>query len=480
MKNTLKINLFIVFTMCSLLSSFELWAKVDTQKTINKVISAYGGKHLTNASTLTINEVFKSTMPKQSETPATLNLRKTTRNTLIDFTAQTAQVTQELNQREIIFNQRNIFKKNTAYYINLVSGTYRENSNANIESIIGQSLLLNDIGLARLLFENRSTVKNMTQSNIENIQYHSLTMTVPNYGELTLFIDMKSHLIVRMIRTHPKLGEIKTEFSQVVNQDNISFAKNTEVFYDAELNLFVLERNIDIDVVLADDFASIDSFKLQGKDLTPHDMTVTALSDNTYLVGKGHVNSLFYIDGVNVIGADIYAGVMARFLALKKYLNKDLVLEAMIVTHHHIDHLSGLNELSSTATKLIAAKAHKEEIVANITNEFDLSKLVLINNSASLANGKVHVYDIATAHSAHNLVFYVAAEKLLFTADYFHSSIENEKIIGFPDLLNFRQNIDKLDITVEKFAGVHGVRLLSYQQLIDATNSYKPFNLTDI
>ena len=469
-----------MFYLCTMLISFNLWADNNTDLIINNVISAYGGENLTKAKTLSINEVFKSTMPKQSETPDTLNLRQTTRAVVIDFTAQKAQVTQQLKQREITFSQRNIFKKNIAYHVNLVTKTYRKNSNAGIENIIGHSLLLNDIGLAWLLFENRSSVVKLGETSIENIAYHSLVMIVPSYGELTLTIDKNTYFIIRMTRSHPRLGEIKTDFSQVVSRNNISYAKNTEVFYGTTLNLFVFERDIIIDAILPEGFAVLDDYQQQGLDLTNHEMTVTALSENTYLVGKGHVNSIFYVDGINVIGADIYAGIMTRFLALKKHLNKELVLDKMIITHHHIDHLSGLNELTQTTTKLIAARAHNKEILSNITTEFDLNKLILINDSISLARGKVKIYDIATAHAAHNLVFYIPTEKLLFTADYFHSSIKGEQIIGFPDLINFRKSIEKLNINIEKFAGVHGVRLLSYQQLLDATNSYKPYNLTEI
>jgi len=440
-------------------------------------VSAYGGEYLTKAQTLSINEVFKSTMPKQSETPETLNLRKTTRAVVIDFTAQKAQVIQQLQQREITFNQQNIFNKNTAYYVNLTSKTYREKSGVTKENIIGHSLLLNDIGLARLLFENRSTVKNVGEKRIENIAYHALTLVVPSYGEITLIIDKDSFYIVRMTRNHPRLGEIKTNFSQVTHKNNISYSTNTEVFFGSTLNIFVLERDIKINVELAEDFTVITAYQKQGKDLTHKEMTVTALSENTYLVGKGHVNSIFYVDGNSVIGADIYAGVMTRFLALKAHLNRELVLDKMIITHHHIDHLSGLNELPLT-TELIAATAHEKEVISNITTEFDVNKLTLINNPISLAHGKVQVFDIATAHAAHNLIFYIPAERLLFTADYFHSSIENEQLVGFPDLINFRRNIEKLNISVEKFAGVHGVRLLSYQQLVDATDNYKPVKLT--
>ena len=87
-----------MFYLCTMLISFNLWADNNTDLIINNVISAYGGENLTKAKTLSINEVFKSTMPKQSETPDTLNLRQTTRAVVIDFTAQKAQVTQQLKE----------------------------------------------------------------------------------------------------------------------------------------------------------------------------------------------------------------------------------------------------------------------------------------------------------------------------------------------------------------------------------------------
>jgi hypothetical protein len=465
----------IVIIIC-LAMTYTAQAENKTSLLMQKVFHAYGGKTLTNARSLTINETYKSTMVGQSETPETLNLREVTQSAIIDFEHNEAQVSQKIAQREITFYIRRIFKEQLYYSINLVNNSYGAPQKATRFQVSSYAVYINDIALARLLFDKKTAVKSLPDISIAAIAYGHLSMSTPDGKNISLYIDKSSGLIKHSMRKHPNLGDIRTDFSNIVKIGKIQYAKNTEVFYGKNLARVVLNRTVELNHKLPSDFADLSSFHQHSVDLYPSTMTVRALSEQVFLVGKGAVNSLFFVDGKNVVGVESYAGVRARFNALKKHLKRDLVLTDLVVTHHHSDHISGINELAQSNVNIVTAETHKGLLKQNITDEISDSRFITVNNSLNLAGGKIKIFDIATAHSAHNLVFYVPLEQLLFAADYYRSSYDGEKIHGFTDLVNFRHAIDQLNIKVTTFTSAHGVKLLDYQQLTNATDNTRPFN----
>lgn len=454
---------------------------VNVGAVIDKVSNAYGGEYLTNADNLTIKESYKRTMVGQSETPEILNLRKIDRTAIVDFTTNRAQVTQSIKQREITFFMRRIFNQGLFYNINLLDNTYGQPVPANRQTISGFAMLLNDIGVAKLLTENIATAKLLSEMTIEAVPFHGISFTLPNGEQLTIYINKESGFIKRTLRQHPSVGLIRTEFSHVVHSKHFSYAKETESFFNNELAMVVINREVTLNTALPNKFANVKQYQQRNKDLYPSKMTVRQLSDNVYLVGKAAVHSLFIVNGNNVIGGESYAGIVERFEALKKHLAKPLQLTDLVVTHHHSDHLSGVHELAPLSTNIVTVKAHSQEIINRMPAEFDKKRLVFVDSELLLNNNianniAVKVFDIATAHSSHNLILFIPAEKLVYAADYYRSSNEAEEIVGFTDLVNFRQAIDKLGVQAEKFASVHGIRLLTSQQLIDATDNYLKFN----
>ncbi len=469
-----------------LLINYSAWAieqqstKINTvsiENVVNQMSKAYGGEFLINAKNLTIKETYKRTMVGQSETPEILNLRTIDRTAIIDFTTNKAQITQSIKQREISFFMRRIFSAGLYYNINLIDNTYSQPFEANRQTASGFTMLLNDIGVAKLVLENMASVKLLADSNIEAMPFYTLSITLPNGEQLRVNIDQKSGFIKRTLREHPSVGLIRTEFSNVVRRDNFAYAKDTEAFFNQELAMVVIDRDVKLNAKLDENFASYKQYQQRSKDLYPAKMTVRQLSKNAYLVGKAAVHSLFVVHGNKVIGAESYAGVVERFEVLKKHLSKPLMLTDLVVTHHHSDHLSGIDELASLNTNIITVKAHRQEILKRMPADFNASRLVFVDETLSLNSSierstAIEVFDITTAHSSHNLILFLPETKLVYAADYYRSSNDSEEIVGFTDLVNFRNAIDKLNIQAEKFASVHGIRILTYNQLVNATDNY--------
>ncbi len=466
----------IVFVISLFTVSVFTYADDNRSFVINKVIQAYGGDNLVNVKNLTIEEIYKSAMIGQSETPETLNLRRVTQTSTLDFAGNSAEVRQKIAQREIDFYFRKIYKNGLSYNINLVSNSYAEPLAANRFQVTGYTMLLNDIGLARLLVENKANIIHHKNAKFANVYFEHLELKLANDSNIQLYVDKRTWLIKHSFRQHRTFGQIRSDFFQHQQSSGLTYANETEVFYGKALALVTLKRKILVNQELPEDFAQTKMHHQHSPHLYSKDMIVRSIAKNTYLVGKGAVHSIFYIDGDNVYGAESYAGVMARFNALEEYLSKKLTLKSLVVTHHHSDHISGINELAESDTNIITVKEHLPVLQESIKSTLPVSRFTLIEQSANFANGKIQVFDIATAHSSHNLVFYVPSEQLLFVADHYRASYLDEKIIGFTDLVNFRNAIDNLPIKIKTFASVHGINLLDYKTLIEATDNNQVFN----
>jgi len=466
----------LLTSLCLALMSLGVIAEDDKSLLIAKVTQAYGGEKLVKAKNLTIHESYKSAMFGQSETPESLNLRKVVQTSILDFESNTAEVTQKFAQREIDFYFRKIYKNGQFFNINLVNDSYPEPQTTSRFQATGYIMLINDIGLARLLIENPNEVAVQNDIVLANIAYDNLQMKLPNGLKLSLYIDKSTGRIRHSIRHHRTYGKIRTDFSNYQQVDGLTYASETEVFYGKDLAMVTLNREVQVNQVLENSFAQVELFHQHSPDLYPLEMTVRNIGENVYLVGKGAVHSIFFVEGDLVYGAESYAGVMDRFKALEKKLNKKLKLHSLVVTHHHSDHISGINELASSDAQIVTVAEHLPVLQDKLKEPQPLSRFTIVDQAVKLANGKVQVFDITTAHSEHNLLFYIPAEQLLFVADHYRSSYKEEEIIAFTDLLNFRNAIDNLPVTVKTFTSVHGTKLLDYQTLVEATDSYQAFN----
>ena len=97
----------------------------------------------------------------------------------------------------------------------------------------------------------------------------------------------------------------------------------------------------------------------------------------------------------------------------------------------------------------------------------------IIKDKATLGNGAVEVYDIATMHADNYLLVYVPAAKLVFAEDHFETQLKVAVPRVHKDMLMFRKAMEALPIDVEFLIDGHSPRLLSITEFNEATNNYQ-------
>ena len=127
-------------------------------------------------------------------------------------------------------------------------------------------------------------------------------------------------------------------------------------------------------------------------------VTIPCLADNYAFLIANESGEAALVDAPEA--APINAELAARGWTLK----------TVLLTHHHWDHVEGLDELTGReGLTVIGAKADAHRLPP-------LSQEVSDGENFTLLGEDVHVFDVS-GHTLNHIAFYMPASKLLFTAD---------------------------------------------------------------
>jgi glyoxylase-like metal-dependent hydrolase (beta-lactamase superfamily II) len=149
-----------------------------------------------------------------------------------------------------------------------------------------------------------------------------------------------------------------------------------------------------------------------------------------------------------------------------------------VVTHHHTDHMSALNDIVKLGANLVIHPASITGVKKHLQQSLADDRFLPIEDTGYLANGKVMLFDVPISHASHNLVVYLPEHKLLFTEDMFGSSyqIELESPNNWPNKDTYQRlelltnKTKQLNLEVEQYVSSHHSRVLKQ---VDIDNALK-------
>ncbi len=201
-----------------------------------------------------------------------------------------------------------------------------------------------------------------------------------------------------------------------------------------------------------------------------------------YLTGGTHHSlAIDQTDHITIIEAPLNEERSLAVIAKAKELIPNKPIKYLINTHAHFDHAGGLRTFVDEGASIVTLKANKpyyEKVWATAhsihPDRLEASKkapnFVALTDKCVLSDEKHPIEIHSIANNGHNDAFvlaYLPNDKVLIEADAYTPLAANAPVPTTvnPYSANLYENIQKLNLNVEKIAALHGPRLVTLADL---------------
>lgn len=454
----------LILALATLPASAHAGEKEDAL--IDRVVSAYGGPSLLSLDSLRVSDKYIGFRYGQSHDPAEVDK--------VDYHSV---VTVDLRERRKDFRwvrgnddgfstQHQLFDGSTGYRIDHTERTISEDAALTFSSVDRRHLYFLDTALAILLNNARDSAQYDGDALLYNKSHSTLSFQAQGHPKMTLFVDPDTGRISKMRRPHWRVGQsFDYHYSEWARHQGVPYAKSFYVTRGGDPFYVSVSRQVDWRSNLVAAFEKPEGYGKAGAGLDFTEMQFKQLGENLYLTGQDWGFSIFYDAGEYFIASGGYAGLSERFATVKARTGLDKPLKYQIMSHHHIDHLGGTNDVLALGANFVTIAAHVESIRNMTETEIPDKRFVLIEGAGNLADGNVQILDFANGHSSHNLVSYFPESNTVFTADLFLSREADGAPNGQQGLKDFAEMLNTAGVDARQFAAAHSARVLTAADL---------------
>lgn len=147
------------------------------------------------------------------------------------------------------------------------------------------------------------------------------------------------------------------------------------------------------------------------------------IADGVYFVGEGVMYQLIVEFDDFLVALDASSGDVARRIDAIRERITDKPFRYVLASHHHNDHLHGLDDFATLGATILASPAHVPVVTQYVEERLERAPdIVAVADEFIISDGTrtLRILDIGpTPHSEHMLAAHLPGEKLLFTADLF-------------------------------------------------------------
>jgi len=440
-------SLYLIRTIVlsvALLFSSQALASDKVGAIVNKTLEAYGGEKLLSLKTISYSDSIDHFFSHQSghalQGPISMHLNQVKIELFIGFENHYTEL-KRLNKLIVGYHDnRNVtathrlFKDGQGYNIDHFLQEYQPTNHITKNNAdLGYSQMLDPLIVKKLVSE-KNEAKWVDTAFIEGRANEVLTVNAGTENEYSVYLDRTSGLLTRMLQKHgPDLRTYSFLNHQKTN--GISWAKQMFVGTEKSPIYHTNKRHVEINSDQPTSL-SIPKHYQESTPVKPVDvsqLTIRTLADGVFYVGQDWGYTLFVDVGAHYISAGAW-GMSDRSDDWKKALkllhkttggNKPVKFH--LVSHHHTDHMSELQDVIEHGAKIIAHPLDIPNIKQFLAHKtLDDSNFTSIEKDTSLANGKIMLFDAPNSQASHNLVLYLPESKIVFAEDVFGSSFENK------------------------------------------------------
>ena len=358
-----------------------------------------------------------------------------------------------------------------SYQIDHRAGTLQRISEPDYDTTSGPFIRVTATALVRTLGDRAGNAHYLGEATVDDVTYDVVGFSMAVGPAISLYFDQEDHLLRRSERVLPNFGLVQYEWSDYEEIDGFTVAKTFRFYFNGDLNihrkLVDVRFNEPLDELLAvnDDLLEID-------ELTPDELSRQEIADDVWLIGGNGTYAMFVDMGDYIFAAGGIAGIPERIESLREVVGEKPIRYGML-THHHFDHVVGVQPYESIDATIIAAKAH-EKIARRAAADDDALKLKTVEDRMTLTgdNRTVEIIDIGpTAHSEHLLVAYLPDEGILFEADHFALPRVGPIPPAVESTRSFAAALRRLELDVEYILSAHSPKAATMDDLQTAIST---------
>lgn len=483
---------FKLAALALVLSQFSpmLFAGEKENQIIEKTLNAYGGEKLLQLQSLRYTDNIQHFFEMQSghalQGPMMAHLNSYKIEVTLDLANSRSEYKRAATHvignhgSENITTTHRIFDGNQGYSVDHYLQNYQLRDNINYNNTdIGYSQMLDTLIIKQLALEKNNS--QWVDTAIIQGQVHDvLTINSGTDAEYSLYLNQDNGYLTRMLK---KRGQQLRSYDFLDHQKTrgIAWAKQMFVSTDSQPTYYTNSRKLSVNIEENLTFNLPPTYQKQNQAQYFDDsqLKIEQLAQGVYFVGSNWGHTIFIDAGDHYISAGAWgyeenSEAWQQGLALlKQTTGNDKKVTQHIVTHHHTDHMSALNNIAALGIKLIMPSPLISAVKTHLQQKLADKQIVSVTENTALVNGKVMLIDVPTSHASHNLVIYLPEHKLLFSEDIYGSILktELESPNSWPGLDSYQRlraltnKLKQLNLPVEHYVSSHHGRVLSQKDI---------------
>lgn len=384
--------------------------------TLDRLETAYGGAALRNLKTLKIESDRRLAWPGQGQTADFVEFATDRMIKHFDLDARQGSVERWIAQSGNVYHNRYVIDGQGGASIDYFNMSVTRNDEASFARTFAPDYRMSDLLMAHQLIMDAPPLTHLGSQIYQGRDHDVLGFSLnPDGLEVQLYVGKKDGLVHRLVMERD-IGTVNILFSDHHNKDGLVHATEMQVYIDETLVEYEddlafhpnspVEALIRVDEDLSEPRTMMDT----------SEMTVDTLGPALFMVGQEDY-SLFVQHDNALIGVNAYPGLKARYEALVEILSDPLPLRAVIVTHHHSDHMDGIDDAIEMGARLYVTEPTRT-ILEQERDDLQALDVQVMTDASRV--GPFEIKLVTTGHAVQNAFVFHTDTQILFQDDHYH------------------------------------------------------------
>ncbi|WP_226647898.1 MBL fold metallo-hydrolase [Microbulbifer variabilis] len=359
----------------------------------------------------------------------------------------------------------------SAHRLDLYRKTIAPISTSNFESTAGQIIRTNGTLLLKQALKYKNSSEYLGEQQYKDRTHHLIKIEPDSEPPITLYIDRDTKQITKSERS---IGNSRIEyfFEKYRTQNGILLPYVSSFSINGNLSRQMKVESYTINKSIRDLFLAPTNFtKIPGNEITSP--TTTKIDKGVYWVtqnmggGLYGQSSLFIElkDYVLMVGA--LSGAKQRIEHIKQTIGEKPIKYA-VISHHHEDHIGGVQEILDAGISLIVAEAHQAAITESLSDKTK-AHFYTINSEETYSDESMQVDIInvgPTPHAEDYLLVHLPKLGILFAADHFEPFSNGPLPPQNENSVFLAKIIQEKNLNITRIIPSHSTRIGTYEDLI--------------